>query len=162
MGTRRCTCIIFPQNIHSSGLMMNHISEGTFKRNWHNESCLWRNIKWNWCTVVSQTFKTFHSTSMGVVTNYCIYFKPRVQKIVIEMHWFYFVTCWSCAFKCWLPQLDLVSLQIYSSGIIWTISSANWPLEFGSWPVYKWTGNHTYWRPKKASSSGSSSPPRRQ
>ena len=33
--------------------------------------------------------------------------------------------------------------------MIWTISSANWPLEFGSLPVYKWTGNHTYWSLKK-------------
>ena len=133
MGTRICTCITFAPNIHSSGLMMNHISEGTFKRNWCNESCLWRNIKWNWCTVVSQTFKTFQSTCMGVgILTTAFILNSRVQKIAIEMHWFYFVTCWSIAFKCWLPQLDLVTLQIYSSGIIWTISSANWSLEFGS------------------------------
>ena len=31
-----------------------------------------------------------------------------------------------------LGQYDLVTMQIYSSGIIWTIISANWPLEFES------------------------------
>ena len=28
-------------------------------------------------------------------------------------------------------QWDLVTIQIYSNGIIWTISSASWTLEFG-------------------------------
>ena len=39
----------------------------------------------------------------------------------------------------------LVTMQMYSSGIIWRVSSANWPLWFGSYQVYKWSGNHTYW-----------------
>ena len=36
-------------------------------------------------------------------------------------------------------------IQICSSGIIWTISSANCPLEFRIKPTYKCTRNHTYW-----------------
>ena len=41
-------------------------------------------------------------------------------------------------------QYHLMTIQIYSSGIIWTISSANWPLEFGSAGMPKCMGNHTY------------------
>ena len=40
---------------------------------------------------------------------------------------------------------DLVTIQIYSCGIIWTISSAIWPLEFGIKATYKCARNHTYW-----------------
>ena len=99
----------------------------------HDESYLWRNIQKKLAHSSFSNFSNFPEYMHGRrYTNYCIYFKPRVQKIAIEMHWFYFVTCWSSAFKCWLPQLDLVTLQIYSSGIMWTISSANWSLEFGS------------------------------
>ena len=29
--------------------------------------------------------------------------------------------------------------------MIWTVSSANWPLEFGIKPTYKYEGNYTYW-----------------
>ena len=35
-------------------------------------------------------------------------------------------------------------MQLCSSGMIWTISPANWPLELGSWPTYKYTRNYTY------------------
>ena len=41
-------------------------------------------------------------------------------------------------------KYHLMTIQIYSSGIIWTISSANWPLEFGSAGMPKCMGNHTY------------------
>ena len=39
----------------------------------------------------------------------------------------------------------LVTIQIYSSGMIQTISSANWSLEFVIKPTYKCTRNHAYW-----------------
>ena len=44
---------------------------------------------------------------------------------------------------------DLVTIQIYSSGIIWIINFPNWPLEFGSQPTYKCNRNPTasQWRP---------------
>ena len=41
-----------------------------------------------------------------------------------------------------------MTIQINSSGIIWTISSANWPLHLGSGQGCKWIGNHTYCSPK--------------
>ena len=37
----------------------------------------------------------------------------------------------------------LVTIQIYSSGMIKTISSANGPLEFEIWPTCQNTRNHT-------------------
>ena len=110
---------------------MNHVSEG--------------------CTVVFQTFKTFQSTSMGVgILTTAFILNPEYRKMPSRC----------IDFILWHAGLVHSNigfhnciwwLQIYSSGIIWTISSANWSLEFGGLPVYKWTGNHNIglWKLKK-------------
>ena len=38
-----------------------------------------------------------------------------------------------------------MTIEIYSGGMIKTISSSTWPPKFGSWPTPRCEGNHTYW-----------------
>ena len=45
----------------------------------------------------------------------------------------------------WWRHHDLVTIQIFSGGIISIISSANWPLQSGITGPYKCVRNHTYW-----------------
>ena len=52
----------------------------------------------------------------------------------------------SQVFPIWGNDHDSAQLQPWT-----TISSANWPLEFGSWPVYKWTWNTGARNPKRSS-----------